>query len=125
AEHDRRRDQALLAAVALRRECRRLAGARVVRVVGVGVEALQASLLERAQERDRADRRAEARRIVVAARCGGAAGDLLAAQHRQVDTGEDRLADLRVDGRTVRDPLALLPEVLRPEEDGVVWTVPR
>src|SRR6266542_5248226 len=74
----------------------RLRGAAVVRVMRVDVEVLQAELLQRRQEPKRRDRRPAARRRVVAARVGRAAGDDLVPQVRRVHAGPDRGADTDV-----------------------------
>ena len=112
------------AAAAGRRRRRGLRRAAVVRVMRVGVEAGRARLLHRAQEGERRDGGLEALRVVVAARGGDAAGDLLAAQHRGPDPLDDGVADPRVVDRALDDPRASDPAPLRDEADPEVRLVP-
>ena len=89
-----------------------------------GLEAAQAGALRGAQERERRDRRAGARGVVVAAGSRAAARHALVRDHGRVDPVVDRIADLRVVDRALDDPRAADPPVLRPEEDRVVRLVP-
>ena len=82
--------------------------------------------LQAAQEDERRHGRTRLRSGVVAARCGHAAGDLLAGEAGQVNAGHDRVAHPGVDPRArepVRAPADLLE--LRLQEDRVVGLVPR
>ena len=122
AERDRRGCVAVDAG--RRRRARRLARGAVVRVMGVGVEALRAGLLHRAHERQRRDGGPGGVGIVVAARTGDAAGDLRGADRGLPHALDDGVADLRVRDCAHDHGLALDRLVLRPQESRVVRLVP-
>ena len=94
-------------------------------MVRVGIEVAGARLLHRPQERERRDGRLDAVRVVVAARRGDAARDLLAAQHRGVHAVDDRVADARVVDRALDHPALADAPPLRDQADLEVGLVPR
>ncbi len=99
--------------------------ARVIRVVRVGVEALEAGTAQPRHEDEGRGGRARAARGVVAARARRAAGDLLAGEAGRVDSDPDGRADLRVVESALGPPASAEPLPLRLQEDGVVRLVPR